>query len=360
MTFLGVALLIIGILAIVFTIVWTLLKNEDRENTRRGGEAASRAKKLTERPAASLAILIVGILVLLTATTIPAGHRGVVLLWGGQVENKIFDEGLSFRVPIAESVVRVDVRVQAHPFENISAASKEMQNVIMTGNVNWHFDPAYVNWIYQNIGASSDFVDKILDKALQDFVKEVTPQYSINVILNNRPDIRQKAVEYLTTNLGRYHIIINDIYIADIQFSPEYLAAIEKQQVAQRQIATEQNILEQKKIQAEQVKVAAEGEANASIARATGEKQSLILRAEGNRQSTILNAEGEAQAITVRATAQTEANKMLAESLQNQPDLLKWTLYNKLGDKIQVIILPSGQEFILSPEMLQPNKETPQ
>lgn len=334
MTFFAIALIIIGVIAVILGIAWFYTNIENQKKKKGIG--------VLKYIPIGIGILCLGILILLTATTVPAGHRGVVLMWGGQVENKIFGEGLSFRVPIAESVVRVDIRVQAHLFESIDAASREMQTVKLTGNVNWHYDPAYVNWIYQNIGASTDFVDKILDKSLQDFLKEVTPQYSINEILNKRPDIRQKAVAYLSDNLGRYHIIINDIYIADIQFSVEYLAAIEKQQVAQRQIATETNILEQKKMIAQQVQIAATGEANASIA-----------RAEGYKQSAILNAEGDAQAIVTRATAQTEANKMLALSLQNQPDLLKWTLYNKLGDKINVIILPSGQEFILSPDVLR-------
>ena len=287
--------------------------------------------------------MLVAILLGGSMSTIPAGHRGVVLLWGGQVEQKIFNEGLNFKAPLAESVIVVDVRVQAHEFTNIGAASQEMQDVFLTGKVNWHFDPAYVNSVYQNIGASSDFVNKVLDSALQDFVKEVTPQYSIKVMLTKRPDIRQGAIAFLTSNLGRYHIIIDDIYLSNIDFSPEYKSAIEKQQVAERQVNTERNILDQKKIQAEQVKIAAEGEANAAIA-----------SAEGAKQSVILTAQGEAESIKLRATAQTEANKLLSSSFT--PELLKWTLYNKLGDKINVIILPSGQEFILSPDALSINK----
>lgn len=38
------------------------------------------------------------------------------------------------------------------------------------------------------------------------------------------------------------------------------------------------------------------------------------------------------------------------------PELLQWTLYNKLGDKINVMILPAGQQFILDPNALTSNK----
>ena len=41
---------------------------------------------------------------------VPAGHRGVVLLWGS-VEKRIMGEGLNFKIPIAERVIKVDVKV---------------------------------------------------------------------------------------------------------------------------------------------------------------------------------------------------------------------------------------------------------
>jgi regulator of protease activity HflC (stomatin/prohibitin superfamily) len=295
------------------------------------------------------ALFFVGLLLILSTSSVPPGHRGVRIAWGGAVGD-VVGEGLVIRVPLVESVRTVDVRVQAHEFKNIDAASKEMQSVKMTGNVNWHFDPVYVNWIVQNIGASTDFVDKILDKALQDFLKEVTPTYSISEILTKRPDIRQRAVNFLSDNLGRYHIIINDIYIADMQFSPEYTAAIERQQTAERQILTEKNILEQKRIVADQAKVEAEGKANATIAAAEGEKQSTILRSQGQKEQSIITSAGQATAITTVADAQAKANETVNKTLSDK--IIQYTLAQKLGDDIKVIILPSGQQFILGPEVL--------
>ena len=40
----------------------------------------------------------------------------------------------------------------------------------------------------------------------------------------------------LGENLTRYHIIVDDIYFANIRFFPEYEKAIEAKQVAQRQV----------------------------------------------------------------------------------------------------------------------------
>src|SRR5512135_3264233 len=184
----------------------------------------------------TIGILILAFIILIviwgTFVIIPAGHRGVVLWWGS-VEKRVMGEGLNFKVPIAERVIKVDVKVQPHPFKEIDASSKEYQMVKMTGMMNFHIDPAYVNDLYQKVGL--DFADKVIDPAFNDFVKEVVPTYPIGEILPKREEIRKRAMTKLGENLSRYHIVVDDIYFANIRFTPEYEKAIEAKQIAQQQ-----------------------------------------------------------------------------------------------------------------------------
>jgi regulator of protease activity HflC (stomatin/prohibitin superfamily) len=214
-----------------------------------------------------------------TFVIVPAGSRGVVLWWGS-VEKRIMNEGLYFKVPLAETVIKVDVRVQPHPFREIDASSKEYQIVKMTGMMNFHIDPAFVNDLYQKVGL--DFAEKVIDPAFNDFVKEVVPTYPIGEILPKREDIRQAAMQKLGDNLARYHIIVDDIYFANIRFSPEYEKAIEAKQVAQQQVETQKQVLAQREIEAQQ---------------------------------KVATAKGDAEAIFVVAQEQAKANEILAQSL---------------------------------------------
>jgi prohibitin 1 len=219
----------------------------------------------------------VGLLILLififivgwgTFVIVPAGHRGVALWWGS-VEKRIMGEGLNFKVPIAERVIKVDVKVQPHPFKEIDASSKEYQMVKMTGMMNFHIDPAYVNDLYQKVGL--DFADKVIDPAFNDFVKEVVPTYPIGEILPKREEIRQRAMKKLGDNLSRYHIIVDDIYFANIRFSPEYEKAVEAKQVAQQQVETQKQVLAQREIEAQQKVATAKGEAESILVVAQGQ-----------------------------------------------------------------------------------------
>ncbi len=220
----------------------------------------------------TLGLLILALLIVIigwgTFVLIPAGHRGVVLLWGS-VENRIMGEGLNFKTPMAETVIKVDVKVQPHPFKEIDASSKEYQMVKMTGMMNFHIDPTYVNDLYQKVGL--DFADKVIDPAFNDFVKEVVPTYPIGEILPKREEIRKRAMTKLGENLSRYHIIVDDIYFASIRFSTGYEGAIEAKQVAQQQVETQKQVLAQREIEAQQKVATAKGEAESILVVAQGQ-----------------------------------------------------------------------------------------
>ena len=252
---------------------------------------------------------------------VPAGYVGVVTNFG-RVEERTLLAGLQIIIPVAEAVTIVDTRVQPHDFNDIDAASKEYQQVIASGKLNYHIDPQFAYVVYRQVGL--DFASKVIDPALNDFIKEAMPQYSITEILPRREEIRQKAKDAMNANLARYHIIVDDIYLANIAFSDEYEQAVEDKQVAAQQVQTQQQVLEQKRIQAEQAVVDAQGKANAAVALATG---------------------------------QAEANRLLSESLS--PELIQYTAITKLNDKISVILLPSTGNFLLDTKGLLPTEPTP-
>jgi regulator of protease activity HflC (stomatin/prohibitin superfamily) len=211
-------------------------------------------------------LLVVGIFT--SSSTVQAGHVGVVTTFGS-VEPQVLQPGFHFVVPFAQRIVQVDTRVLPHTFKQIDAASQELQSVRLTGTMNYHLDGAKAYELYQNVGL--EFATNIIDPAFSDFIKEVVPQYHVTDILIKRDEIRSAAKQKLGDNLSRYGIIVDDIYISDIAFSQEYQAAIEKKQTAQQAVETEKQVLEQKRVQADQAFAEADGKARAAVASAMGE-----------------------------------------------------------------------------------------
>jgi regulator of protease activity HflC (stomatin/prohibitin superfamily) len=239
---------------------------------------------------------------------VPAGNVGVVTNFGS-VQAGTLEPGLHIVIPIVQHVAIIDTRVQPHQFQEIDAASAEYQTVKLTGVMNYHVDGQFASDLYQRVG--TDFASKVIDPAFNDFIKTVVPEYKVDAILGARDEIRSKAKDALAANLAQYHIIVDDIYIANIAFSDSFQQAIEAKQVAQQQVQTEQQVLAQRRIQAEQVVAQAQGQADANVALANG---------------------------------QATANKALAASLSDQ--ILQYQYIQKLSDKIQVVLVPSGNASI--------------
>ncbi|MCX6021095.1 MAG: prohibitin family protein [Chloroflexi bacterium] len=297
--------LIVAVLGAIAILVGFGLRTAAAEPNGEAGKSAG----LIARPLMILGLLlVVASPILSAAVQVPPGNRGVVT-WFGSVENRILGEGLTFVTPFAEQVILIDVRVQPHQFKEIDASSQEYQTVKLSGTMNFHLDPLYVQDLYQKVGL--DFASNVIDPAFNDFMKEVMPTYPIGEILPKRDEIRKKAITKLSDNLVRYHIIIDDIYIANIAFSPQYTQAIEDKQTQQQRVETERQILAQREIQAQQ---------------------------------QVAQAKGEADSAVVRGTGQAEANRKLAESLS--PNVIEWQYVQKLSDKVQVMLVPSGQPFL--------------
>lgn len=248
-------------------------------NSAIGTSLSARPPRHMVRPllsVAAAALVVLLVFLFLSANTVQAGYVGIVLTFG-RVEPGVLTPGFHFVVPGAQRIVQIDTRVLPHSFKEIDAASKELQSVKLTGTMNYHLEPGRAGELYQTVGL--DFADKVIDPAFNDFIKEVVPQYPVTEILAKRDEIRARAKDRLGTNLQRYGIVVDDIYISDISFSADYQTAIEQKQTAQQKVETEQQFLLQKQIQAQQAVIVAKGQAEASVASAQGEAQANQVRA---------------------------------------------------------------------------------
>ena len=279
-----------------------------RATPQRGGAPVPRAHVARGVVGSAIGILVVVAGLSQPFVEVPAGNVGVVTNFGS-VQAGTLEPGLHIVIPIVQHVAIIDTRVQPHQFQEIDAASAEYQTVKLTGVMNYHVDGQFASDLYQRVG--TDFASKVIDPAFNDFIKTVVPEYKVDAILGARDEIRSKAKDALAANLAQYHIIVDDIYIANIAFSDAFQQAIEAKQVAQQQVQTEQQVLAQRKIQAEQAVAQAQGQADANVALANG---------------------------------QATANKALAASLSDQ--ILQYQYIQKLSDKIQVVLVPSGNASI--------------
>ncbi|MEE8470194.1 MAG: hypothetical protein V3S51_02575 [Dehalococcoidia bacterium] len=116
--------------------------------------------------------------------------------------------------------------------------------------------------------------------------------------------------------------------ITDFKFSETFVAAIEAKVAAAQAVLEAEAKLLRVRVEAEQREAEAEGEANARIAAAIGE----------------------AEYIRVVTEAQVVANRAISGSLT--PEVLQYILLDRLGDDIQIMVIPGGQGLdLMLPEI---------
>ena len=298
-----VPLLVIGIIALIIGLYLRQTKREDPRDPR-------------ARIASIVGIVLVIVSVIAgSLTTIPAGHRGVVIRFSA-VTGTILEEGLQVKLPFIESVVKMSIQTQKYETDS-SAVTNDLQDVSTTIALNWRLDPGVADEVYRTLGL--EFIDRIAAPAIQETIKQITAQYNAEDLILRRDEVKNAITASLSTRLLERGIITEALSITNFQFSETFTAAIEAKVAAEQAVLEARNKLERVKVEAEQREEEARGEANARIAK----------------------AEGEAEYIKIVTDAQVAANEAIAESLT--PEILQYILLDRLGEDIKLMVIPSGQ-----------------
>jgi regulator of protease activity HflC (stomatin/prohibitin superfamily) len=301
-----------AILAVIAALLFTAQRTFPETRDYRGSKILLLASLL--KPGGFLILaLMVFITFFASVHQVPAGHIGVVYEFGG-IKGQI-GEGLQFVAPWRD-VLLANIQVQRRVFDKLNAFSEESQDVFVRASLNVRVSPQTIQQLYRTVGPN--FFNVLVESRVIQNFKDETVKYKSVEIAPNRENIRKAVRERLEKELSPFSIEVVDLLLDNIDFNPEFKKAIED-----KQIATQRALEEQQKIEGEKHKA----------------------------QQAIERAKGEGSAILFRAEKEAEANRKLAASLT--PELVRYAMVQKLSDKIQVMMLPSGQNFILDSDILR-------
>lgn len=205
-------------------------------------------------------ITIAGIILLWgTWTTIPSGHRGVVTTFG-KVNDRVLDEGIHLKWPIADTVNKISIRIEKHAVQ-AESSSRDLQQVKGEITLNYHINPEKVAHIFQNIGDLETLGLKLITPLLQEAVKASTANFTAEELITKRQIVRDLIKEHSDTRLQNYGIIVDDLSITHFDFSPTFNQAIEAKVTAEQNYLKAQRDLDRIKVEAIQKIESAKAEA---------------------------------------------------------------------------------------------------
>lgn len=209
----------------------------------------------------SLVILGIFILIILFGSfyIIQAGQRGVLLTFGNP-DLVPKSEGLHFKIPLVQKIVKMDVQTQKYEAE-LTAASRDLQDVNTKIAINYRLVGENVPVLYRDIGVT--YADKIIYPMEQEANKAITAQFTAEELVTKREEVREKMKSLLVERLQPRGIVVEEISIINFKFSESFTVAIENKVTAEQNALAAKNKLEQIKYEAEQRVAQAEGEAKA-------------------------------------------------------------------------------------------------
>ncbi len=308
---------------------------------------ASRGKPIKQ---ASTIVVIVGIFSLMLTIVgfglvfLQADERGVVVSpYAAQgYRPEALGPGLHWIIP-GETVKRYTISKQTYTMsiavnegdiygdDSITARTLDGQEIFVDASVIFSVDPTRI--IDLHITWQDRYMDELVRPQARGIIRDVVSQYGVEeVVSTKRTELTSAITTALQTKLAENNLILVDFVLRNITFSQAYSDSVEQKQIAEQLALQAELTVEQKRQEAEQARQEAQGLADA-----------VVIAAEGAAEARIIEAQAEAQAL-----------QLIADVLRDNPDLLQYQYITKLAPDVKVILMPTGAQFILPPELIAP------
>ena len=240
--------------------------------------------------------------------TVQAGTVGVVKRLGAVRQE--LKPGLHMIVPFVDHVVIFPTlkknyeasdspqsSMADYPDIIVSALTSDGQQIKVGLTARFMIEPGKAAWILQNLGSEREYVEKVVKTEIRGSGRRVPTKFAAYDLYTKKSyEAQQTLFDEIAPKFQANGLILDEIVIRNITFTPEYAKTLEEKQIALENITTEKNKLEQAKIRKEQ---------------------------------QIVIAEGDAKSIEIRQAA-----------LTKNPTIIQWEFVQKLAPNVQWGIMP--------------------
>ncbi len=260
-------------------------------------------------------LLVVLLLILLNSfTTVESGQVGIRITLG-KYSNEELMPGLHFKIPLIQSIKKVDVRIHTINYKGgrelysegiinkplITVLDERGLPIDVELTVQYKLLPSYASETIQTWGWNWE--DKMINPAIRDVVRDVIGQYPAEKIPVKRQEISAKikeGIRKIIRETSKGSVVVVDVMLRNILLPPEIQRKIKEVQIAKQE--------------AEKMKYVEE--------KARREQEVRRIKAETQKMEKVIKAEAEAEAKIKTAKAIAEANRLISRSIT--PSLLKW------------------------------------
>ncbi len=305
---------VVGLVLAAVLVLWgaaACLKTEDVFSAQRGRMAR---RVLVTDPTRFWGAILAAVALYCVASwsivVIPGAHVACIYdpVRGG-IQDYTLPEGLRFVPPWAKTAV-FSVQTQEYTMsiapsegavigdDSIKCETNEGLKVLLDLTVLFHVDPQRAPMVWRKLGSYYNVI--FVRPVVRERIRMVVAKYSVqDVYSGRRSGIEQEITKELQQSFQEEGLELEQILLRNVAYAyPEFAGAISEKQARQQQVITEKRKLQQ---------------------------------AEFDKQATINKAQGDSQAIAMRA-----------QTLAENPEVVRYELAQKIGPRIRKAYLSQG------------------
>ncbi len=173
---------------------------------------------------------------------IPAGRTGVIFNLKGGVQDNALSEGIHFLIPFVQTLIVFDTRVQTYTFSDNTQDRTQVKDSIVAKTQDGQIVSIEVSIVTQMMRDKAPEIYKTLRTGYDSVLKSKTSKIIQEVIARHVADalyteatrkaVTEEVVKNLSESFAESGFQLLDVLLRKIDFSKEYIDAIERKQIA--------------------------------------------------------------------------------------------------------------------------------